>query len=181
MPSEDNVWNYDADGNWIVDDAILDVDRKDETFHKVKEKNGAGIYMTATNCNWLKTDALSDFSKLDKRIDRVSVYDYWPVDENGEFSNEGVNIAWGNYKAPAKDITLFEANFPAEDPITITKQTLTDQFKVEWAKMITADSEEACIAAFNTAKENCNNLGLADLTAYYQKAYENNTKILEGN
>jgi len=173
-PSEDNVWKIADDGTWQVDDAILDVDTKETSYHQVKAKNGAGIYMIATNCNWLKTDEYSNFDKLDSRIDRVSVYDYWPVNEDGSFSNEGVNICWGFYSALPKDVTLYATTFNAEDEITITKQTIADQIIADWATMITASSEDECIALFNQSAENCNAMGLQDLTDYYQQSYEKN-------
>ncbi len=178
-PSEENVWKIDENGTWVVDDAILDVDKKEQTYHAVKDANGAGIYMMATNTNWLYTDGKSTFDKIDPRIDRLSVYDYWPVDGNGEFSNEGVRLSWQYYKAPAFDITLYNATFSAEDPISVTKQTITDKITVDWAKMMTAASAEACTAAFETARKEANTLGLEALTDYYQDAYEKNVEKMK--
>ncbi len=176
-PSESNVWDFAEDGTWKVDDAILDVDTKETSYHQVKAQNGAGIYMIATNCNWLKTDEYSNFDKLDSRIDRVSVYDYWPVNADGSFSNEGVNICWGYYSALPKDITLYATTFNAEDDITITKQTIADQIESDWAMMITASTEDECVALFNQSAEYCNAMGLQDLTDYYQQSYEKNKAI----
>lgn len=179
-PSEDNVWNIAEDGTWKMIDSIMDVDRKDETYHPIKEKNGAGIYMLASNCNWLFSDGRSDFSKLDPRVDRVSVYDYWPVTEDGEFANEGVNICWQYYKAPVFDVTLYNTPFSSEDNITIVKQTITDNITAEWAKMVTAPSEAECEKLFYEARDNNNKIGLKDLTAYYQAAYAKNLATFSG-
>jgi putative aldouronate transport system substrate-binding protein len=173
-PAEENVWNIDENGNWVVDDALLDVDKKEQTYHAVKKANGGEIYMMAANTNWLHTDGRSTFDKIDPRIDRLSVYDYWPVDGNGDFSNEGVRISWQYYKAPVFDLTLYEATFNPEEAISITKQTITDKITVVWAKIMTAASEEECVTAFEAARDECNTLGLKDLAKYYQTAYENN-------
>lgn len=180
-PSEENVWKISEDGTWVMDDAIMDVDRKDETYHKVKEQCGAGIYTLATNCNWLKSDGVSDFSHIDPRVDRVSVYDYWPVDPaTGEFSNEGVNICWKYYTAPALDTTLYTTSFKSDDEITVTKQTIEDKIWQEWAKMISAESEADCEKIYENTKQTMNALGLADLEKYYAASYNKNLETYEG-
>lgn len=180
-PSENNVWHIAEDGTWVVNDEILDVDIKETTYHAIKEANGGELYAIATNLNWLKSDGRSDFSHIDPRVDRVSFYDYWPVDpETGAFSNEGVNICWQYYTAPALDTTLYTTTFNPDDEITITKQTIEDKIWQEWAKMISAESEEACVAAFENAKSAMNALGLADLEKYYAESYKANLESYEG-
>lgn len=180
-PAEGNVWDIAEDGTWVVDDAILDVDIKDETYHKVKDANGGNLYMIAINCNWLKSDGRSDFSKIDPRVDRVSVYDYWPVDPaTGAFSNEGVNICWQYYTAPALDTTLYTTSFDPEAEITTTKQTIEDKIWKQWAAMISATSEEECEKVFNETKNSMNALGLADLEKYYADSYKKNYDSYSG-
>lgn len=178
-PAETNVWNIDAEGNWVVDDAILDTDRKEANFHQPRQEHGANIYPLAINMNWLKTDDYSDFSRIDPRVDRVSAYDYWPVEPDGSFSNEGINITWQYYTASARDITLYQTSFSPADQITITNQTIRDTTINEWAKIMTAESLAAFEAQFEESRNTLNALGLQELTEYYQASYENNLEIYE--
>lgn len=179
-PAEDNVWNIAADGTWVVDDAIMDTDRKETFFHQPRKENGANIYSIATNTQWLRTDETSDFSKLDPRIDRVSVYDYWPVNEDGSFANEGINLTWQYYTAAPLDTTLYTTTFNPDDQITITNQTVKDTVINEWAKLMTAESVAAFDEQFESSKATLNALGAEDLAAYYQAAYEENLATFEG-
>lgn len=179
-PSEANVWDVAADGTWLFDDAIMDVDLKDTTYHAVKDAN-ATAYWLAINAQWLRDDEYGDFTQIDPRVDRVSVYDYWPVDpETGAFSNEGVNICWGYYTAPSRDISMFATSFDANDPITTTKQIITDTINTAWTEIIMAESEEDCVAIFETTRDNCNVMGLEELTAYYAASYDKNVAKFEG-
>jgi len=180
-PDEDNVWDIAEDGTWVVDDDILSVDTKETTFHHVREElNGGGTYMIAVNGQWMRTDETQNFDKIDSRIDRVSVYDYWPVNADGSFSDEGINISWGNYTAPAKDISMFNVSYDPNAEITITKQTLTDTIETEWARIITAASEEECERLFTEARDKCNALGLEDLTEYVKSQHDANIAKFEG-
>ena len=180
-PDEDNVWDIAEDGTWVVDDDILSVDTKETTFHHVREElNGGGTYMIAVNGQWMRTDETQNFDKIDPRIDRVSVYDYWPVNADGSFSDEGINISWGNYTAPAKDISMFNVSYDPNAEITITKQTLTDTIETEWARIITAASEEECERLFTEARDKCNALGLEDLTEYVKSQHDANIAKFEG-
>ncbi len=180
-PSETNNWNIDENGNWIVSDDIMNVSQKNIYYHDTKERNGGTIYTLATAGGWLKDDELSDFDKIDPRVDRVSIYDYWPVDpETGEFSDEGVNICWKNYTAPAFDTTLYSVTFDPNEPISQTNQTIKDSLPTYWANIMTASSEEACEQAFNDAAAALNTMGLADLEAFYQQSYEANSAKMAG-
>ncbi len=178
-PSEANVWKIAEDGTWLFDDEIMDVDLKDTTYHAVKDAN-ACAYWLAVNCNWLKTDEYSNFDLIDPRVDRVSVYDYWPVDETGAFANEGVNICWGNYTAPALDVTLYTTSFDANDMITTTKQMITDTINSAWTEILSAESEEECVKLFESTRDNCVAMGLEELTDHYEAAYKANAALLNG-
>ncbi|WP_455620001.1 hypothetical protein [Eisenbergiella sp.] len=180
-PDEDNVWKIDEDGTWLMDDDILSVDTKETTFHKVREDyNGGGSYMIALNGQWLRTDETQNFDHIDPRVDRVSVYDYWPVNEDGTFSDEGIRLSWGHYNAQAKDISMYNVTYDPNAEITITKQTIKDMLETEWARMITAGSEEECEQIFMEAREKCNGLGLEELTEYVKSQYEANVTKFEG-
>ncbi len=181
-PSEANVWKIDENGKWIFDEEILNPDKypKNDFFHTVRDSNSCIAYAIATNMNWLKTDGRSNFDMIDPRATRVSAYDFWPVDENGDFASEGIKLCWQYYKAPAKDTTLFAVSYDAEADITITKQTIEDTIKTEWNKMITAKSPEECEKIFFAARETCNVLGLEELTKYNQDAYKTNLEKFEG-
>lgn len=180
-PDEDNVWKIDEDGTWLMDDDILNVDTKETTFHTVREsQNGGGTYMIALNGQWLRTDDTQNFDSIDPRVDRVSVYDYWPVNEDGTFSDEGIRLSWGYYNAQAKDISMYNVTYDPNAEITITKQTIKDMLETEWARMITAASAEECEQIFMEAREKCNGLGLEELTEYVKSQYEANVTRFEG-
>lgn len=180
-PSEDNVWKIAEDGTWLLDDAIMDVDTKETTYHKVREQqNGGGSYMMAICGQWMQTDETQNFDKLDPRVDRVSVYDYWPVNEDGSFADEGIQLSWGYYTAEARDISMYNVTYDPNAEITITKQTLKDTLETEWARIITAGTEEECEQLFLEAREKCASLGMADLTEYVKSQYEANMKQFNG-
>lgn len=178
-PCESNVWKIADDGTWLFDDEIMDVDHKDTTYHQVKDAHTVG-YWLAINAQWLKTDEYSNFDKLDPRVDRVSVYDYWPVNEDGSFANDGINICWGFYTAPALDTTMFTTSFDARDMITTTKQMIQDNVETYWVEIVNAESEEECVAKFEAARDDCNSIGLEELTDYYEASYKANLEKFEG-
>lgn len=178
-PREENVWKIDDDGTWLFDDEIMNVDTKDTTYHSVKN-HYACEYWVAICGAWLKSDGRSVFDKIDPRVDRVSIYDYWPVNEDGSFADEGINICWGNYTAPAKDTTMYQTTFNSRDMIATIKQMVDDTITSSWAEIINSASEEDCIAAFEAARDNCNAMGLEELTDYYENSYKANVEKYEG-
>lgn len=178
-PREENVWKIDDDGTWLFDDEIMNVDTKDTTYHTVKN-HYACEYWVAICGQWLKSDGRSVFDKIDPRVDRVSIYDYWPVNEDGSFADEGINICWGNYTAPAKDTTMYQTTFNSRDMIATIKQMVDDTITSSWAEIINSASEEDCIAAFEAARDNCNAMGLEELTDYYENSYKANVEKYEG-
>lgn len=178
-PREENVWKIDDDGTWLFDDEIMNVDTKDTTYHSVKN-HYACEYWVAICGQWLKSDGRSVFDKIDPRVDRVSIYDYWPVNEDGSFADEGINICWGNYTAPAKDTTMYQTTFNSRDMIATIKQMVDDTITSSWAEIINSASEEDCIAAFEAARDNCNAMGLEELTDYYENSYKANVEKYEG-
>lgn len=178
-PREENVWKIDDDGTWLFDDEIMNVDTKDTTYHTVKNHYSCE-YWVAICGQWLKSDGRSVFDKIDPRVDRVSIYDYWPVNEDGSFADEGINICWGNYTAPAKDTTMYQTTFNSRDTIATIKQMVDDTITSSWAEIINSASEEDCIAAFEAARDNCNAMGLEELTDYYENSYKANVEKYEG-
>lgn len=178
-PREENVWKIDDDGTWLFDDEIMNVDTKDTTYHSVKN-HYACEYWVAICGQWPKSDGRSVFDKIDPRVDRVSIYDYWPVNEDGSFADEGINICWGNYTAPAKDTTMYQTTFNSRDMIATIKQMVDDTITSSWAEIINSASEEDCIAAFEAARDNCNAMGLEELTDYYENSYKANVEKYEG-
>lgn len=179
-PCEENVWKIDTDGTWLFDDEIMDVDNKDTTYHTVKNAHGGLYYYLAINGQWLKTTDTQNFDMIDPRVDRVSVYDYWPVNEDGSFANDGINISWGFYTAPSKDITMFSTSFASNDPITTTKQLITDNIETGWCEIINSATAEDAQAAFESLRDNCNSMGLEDLTDYYEASYASNVATYQG-
>ena len=204
-PSPDNVWDIATEdtkvgdwvdgtwtegvvdikaGTWLMKDIILDVDKKEEigSYHDLKEKNGAGIYMTALNSGWLYTNELQNFDLIDPRVQHVSVYDYWPVNpDSGEFSNEGVRMSWGFYTAPMQDTSLFAVTFDATADITTKNENVKSKLDEAWANLVTAESEEECERLFYEYRDTCNQLGLEEITQYRKEQHDANQKKYEGN
>lgn len=170
-PSDDNVWNI-KDGKWIFKEDTFDNATKNEKFHKVLEKWGAKAFWMTTSAGWLKDD------HLDTRVTRVNAYDYWPINEKGEFLDEGVRICWQNSEGKSWDSTLFQVTYPADNPITITNQTIKDTLLSEWAKIITSKSEEEVIQKFTESRDKLNNIGLKDLEKYNAESYKRNKEKL---
>lgn len=182
VPGDENVWKILDDGTWKFDEEILNPDQyaKNTFFHDVRDAHSCMSYCLATNMNWLKTDGRSNFDMIDPNAIRVSAYDFWPVADDGSFASEGIKLCWQYYTAPAKDITLNVVSYDPEAEITTMKQTIEDTIKTEWNKMITAGSQEECEEIFMAARETCNVLGLEELTAYNQSAYEANLVKFQG-
>lgn len=180
-PSPDNVWDIDEEGNWIFKESTFDNAKKNENFHAVIEKFGAKSFWLSTSGGWMKTNEVQNFDKIDKRLTRVSTWDYWPINEDGTFMDEGVQICWENVTQPAWDSTLYTVTFDPEDPITQVNQTIRDTLPSEWAKIMEAATEEACEEAFMAAREKLNSLGLHDLEKFYAESYQKNKAKFDGN
>lgn len=183
-PSEDNFWNIDKDGTWKIRDDCMDPTKKANN-QKISEAHGAGIYKLALNGNWLKTtdsptQGKANFDKIDKRVGRVSVFDFWGMNADGTFTDKGVNISWGNYKAKPVDTTLYKVTYDPTDDITTVHQNIDDAVEKGWASMLSAKSEEACEAAFNETKKQCESLGLDKLTKFNKDSHDANVKVYEG-
>jgi len=180
-PSEENVWNIDEEGNWIFKESTFDNAKKNENFHAVIEKFGAKAFWLSTSGGWMKTNENQNFDKIDKRLTRVSTWDYWPINEDGSFMDEGVQKCWENVIVPAWDSTLYQVTFDPDANVTQINQTIKDTLPSEWVKIIEAPSEEECEAAFMAAREKLNALGLEELTKHYQESYKKNKEKFEGN
>jgi hypothetical protein len=166
---------------WVVNDQILNVDQKNLYFHDTKERHGGNIYTIGTNAGWLRTDGRSVFDKIDPRVDRVSIFDYWPVNPaDGSFSDEGVKISWGFYYAPPFDTILYTTSFDPEARVTMTRQSIVENLPTWWANIMTASSEAASIQAFNNALAAAERLGLADLEAFYAETYRTTAARMRG-
>jgi hypothetical protein len=163
-----------------VKESTFDNAKKNENFHAVIEKFGAKAFWLSTSGGWMKTNENQNFDKIDKRLTRVSTWDYWPINEDGTFMDKGVQICWENVTQPAWDSTLYTVSFDPEAPITQINQTIKDTIPSEWAKIMEAPTEEACEEAFMAAREKLNEQGLKDLEKYYAESYQKNKKKFEG-
>lgn len=171
-PDPGNIWDI-IDGKWIYKDNTFDNATKNENVHAVKEKYGSGQVWLATSGGWIEDD------RIDPRVTRVSAYDFWPINEKGEFLDEGVRICWSNVKAEPWDSTLFQVTFPGNDPISQINQTIKDTVKTEFAKIITANSHDEMVRLYNEAKNRLNSLGLEELTLYNQEQYRLNAEKIK--
>ena len=172
-PSDDNVWNI-KDDKWIFKDNTFDNATKNENVHNVKEANGAGtIWLSASG-------GLLEDERIDPRVTRVSAYDFWPVNEKGEFLDEGVNLSWQHATAKPWDSTLFAITYDAKNPISQVYQTVSENIITEWAKLITSESEEALENQFKETQAKLNQLGLEELTKFNQESYLKNLEKLNG-
>jgi ABC-type glycerol-3-phosphate transport system substrate-binding protein len=167
VPGPDNVWDI-VDGKWIFKDSALEYNKKNENFHAVREANGAQAYWMVTKSGWIRDE------RMDPRVTRVSVYDMWPINEEGDFLDEGVNLSWQYVDGKAWDSTLYTVTFKADNPISNTNQTIQDTLLSEWAKIITSASEKEAEANFLAARDKLNSLGLHDLERYVADSYKAN-------
>jgi hypothetical protein len=180
-PATTNNWHIDNNGMWIINDQILNVDQKNLYFHDTKERHGGNIYTIGACAGWLRSDGRSVFDKIDPRVDRVSIFDYWPVNPvDGSFSDEGVKISWGFYYAPPFDTILYTTSFDPEARVTMTRQSILESLPTWWANIMTASTEAACIQAFNNALAAAERLGLADLEAFYAESYRTTAARMSG-
>jgi ABC-type glycerol-3-phosphate transport system substrate-binding protein len=177
-PMQSNNWDIAADGMWVIDEAILNIDQKNIFYHDVRRRHGAHIYNIALNANWLYSDGRSNFDMIDPRVSRVSIWDYWPVNPDGSFSDEGLRIAWGNYTAPPFNIVLYAISWDPEDPVTWARQSILETELVWWAEIVTASSEAESMAAFDRALQHAISLGLAGVEEFMQTQYEANRALL---
>ncbi|WP_372629295.1 extracellular solute-binding protein [Cohnella sp.] len=171
IPDPENIWDI-KDGKWIFKDSAMQYAKKNENFHAVREKFGSQAYMMIAPGGWIKDE------RLDPRVTRVSVYDMWPITEDGKFLDEGVNLSWQNVKGESWDSTLYSVSYRGDDPISITNTTIKDTLLSEWAKIITSKTEESAVSTFNSAKDKLNKLGLQDLEKYNSDAYKANKEKL---
>lgn len=167
-PDPENVWDI-KDGKWIFKDSAMEYTKKNENFHDVREKKfGAQAYMMIAPGGWIKDE------RLDPRVTRVSVYDMWPITEDGKFLDVGVNLSWENVDGESWDSTLYTVTYKGGESIANTNATIKDTLVSEWAKMITSKTEEELIRNFNASREKLNKLGLQDLEKYNAEAYKAN-------
>ncbi len=171
IPDPENVWDIKG-GKWIFKDSAMDYAKKNENFHAVREKFGSQAYMMIAPGGWIKDE------RLDPRVTRVSVYDMWPITEDGKFLNEGVNLSWQNVKGESWDSTLYSVSYKGDDPISVTNTTIKDTLLSEWAKIIMSKTEESAVSTFNSARDKLNKLGLQDLEKYNSDAYKANKEKL---
>lgn len=174
QPDEENVWNI-VDGEWLFNEKTFDYNSKNVNYHQVKEDFGAGAFWLATSGGLLEDD------RLDPRVTKVNTYDYWPINENGEFLDEGIRISWENYESVTWDATLYRPVFTANNPITLVNQTIKENLLSEVAKIITANSEEELEIQFSESRDKLNKLGLHDLEDFYSQSYVENKAKMEKN
>lgn len=79
-----------------------------------------------------------------------------------------------NMKASMFDASAFLAiQYPADDPVTMKKQQITDVVESMWVQAVMSKSEAECKAVYDEMVAKCNTLGLADLNQYVTTQYQN--------
>ena len=71
-----------------------------------------------------------------------------------------------------------QTTFNSRDMIATIKQMVDDTITSSWAEIINRASEEDCVAAFEAARDNCNAMGLEELTDYYENSYKANVETV---
>jgi ABC-type glycerol-3-phosphate transport system substrate-binding protein len=174
VPGPDNFWNIDDAGNWVIKDHVIEnmnVD-KNTVFHEPRGAHGAIRYPISICRGTLRSDGRSDFSKLDPRVILPSIYDFWPWNPNTDsFLDAGINISWGSYKAPARDVLVYATTWDPDEAVTVMRESVIAENGTWWANIVTASSEEACLQALEDAKAAATALGISDIEASYADQY----------
>jgi len=174
VPGPDNFWNIDANGNWTIkDDVIINMNvDKNNVFHAPRGAHGAIAYPISICRGTMRSDGRSDFSKLDPRVTLASIYDFWPWNPNTNgFLDEGINRNWGNYKAPARDVLVYSTTWDPDAAVTTSRTTVIEENLTWWANIVTANTEEDCIAAFDAAKAAAAALNISAIEQAYAEQY----------
>lgn len=171
QPDSNNIWDIE-DGKWMFNENTFDYNSKNVNYHKVKEDLGAGAFWLATS------GGLLDDERLDPRVTKVNTYDYWPINEEGEYLDEGIHLSWQNYESVTWDATLYTPAFTSDNPVTLVNQTIKENLLSEVAKIITSETEEELENQFMESRNKLNKLGLQDLEKFYSESYiANKTKM----
>jgi len=178
-PMESNNWDIAPDGTWLVCDNIMNIAQKNIYFHEVRMNHAANMYNIAVNGGWFRTDGRSNFDMIDPRVTRVSIWDYWPVDPTtGEFADEGINIAWGYYRAPAFDATLYTVVWDTDSQVHLNNTSIYGNERTWWAEILTAGSEADALAALDRAAAHAETLGVRDVELFFQEQMATNRALL---
>jgi len=178
-PAQTNNWQIAADGTWVVQDDIFDIARKNDFFHPRRAQHGANIFNIAVNGGWLRTDGRSNFDMIDPRLTRVSIWDYWPIDPStGEFVDEGLRIAWGNFTAPAFNTTMYTVTWDPESPVTMARTSILAAEEVWWAQIVTANSEEEAMRFFDEAAAHAEVLNVRSVEEFFQQQFDANRALM---
>jgi putative aldouronate transport system substrate-binding protein len=185
VPGPDNVYDF-VDDKVIFTDASFYSSNINEDYHKPKDASGSFAY-------WMVAPAYTPLNtKYPEMMDeRVKPHHFclwgWELNydkvEISKFdANKQLDLELKNkyYEPEAWDATLLKVVFPPEAPISIINQNIKDNLLSEWAKIITADTEDQCRANFIAAREKLNELGLQELEQYNQESYQKNLRKFNG-
>jgi len=155
-PSQpDSVWKYE-NGTWSwVEEAKKSI--IDATWNYEKsEMLGQGYLMLVEGQGTMKDDGKSTF---------------W-FDQN--FNNEAKwkKIMNDNLKDTIYDNSMGSITIPANDPLLMTNQQITDQLETLWAKTVMSKSEEEMTQNYEAMKETLNNAGLHDIEKFRSDVYK---------
>lgn len=176
VPGPDNLYDF-VDGEFVLDESILtnssDADAK-------KESQGSQIKTIGAKRAAFVDGPLEMPYELDPRIiDTMTIWDWYSKDYDGNYMDPGFDIGWGDYDVQVFDETLFKLfNFLPDDPESIIKENIEELVKTEWIKIMTADSETACLDALDSAREKLDQYGVDTLEAFLSEQYIANSNKL---
>lgn len=177
VPGPENVYDI-VDGKVVMREESLDASKKNVEFHnRGEEKGGKQQYWLVARQSALAKGAVEFPYELDPRVaDSMGGYDVYPKKADGTgFLDPGWDISWGYYDdSTLWDSSLFNVSFPVDEPITVIKQNTDEIMKTEFINIVTADSEEACLAALEAARAKMEQAGISQIEAYRTEAYQRN-------
>ena len=118
--------------------------------------------------------------ELDPRMrDTTTIWDWYAKDYDGNFADPSFDVGWGDYDVQVFDETLFKLfNFLPNDPEAVIRVNIDELVATEWIKIITAESEAACLETLAAAREKLIKYGIEDLEAFLSSQYMANSKKL---
>lgn len=184
-PGADRAWDFDEKGEIKVNDWYWYGKEGDSTFvwNDFEEKQGGGYTISAPGYTPLnRTD--DPGTGWASPVAAVNLWDLIPdyeeLDESKLSAGQTIMKGHSQLSHPYLwDSTVWSVTFGTDDPVTDIYLSIKDAIAADWARVITASSEEECVELFEAMKENLHNLGLEDLVRFQQDALSSNVEKME--
>lgn len=182
-PDEGNVYDI-VDGKIVFKDEALDASKKNLEWHAVLEKYDRGLYWLTTRRSYVNAGVNPMPFDIDERViwNNWGTGDLYPKTPDGSrYLDDGWEICWGFYDMDtAVDTTLYNAIFDADSYEFIVNQNVRDLEKTYWINIVTANSEDDCMAMLEEAKAVLQGADIDTLLAFRANTYQENLRKVSG-